>query len=253
MAVADPSGYMAWVADQIVALPSPTSATAHEVASDLHLVRIVVGGLHHTRGGREALVDVAGIHQSESRLGCGSARTRAGHWKATAAIGPRRAQRRRRLHGLPGFLRDHADEVLANDDADKARTIPHGRLVDATQCRVHARRPDDGAVQHAVDAYVVHVLNRPVAIAGGRGVGRTCDTSSSREIACRVGIEREVESPATDQVRIVDASCRCLAGNRAIAGRQPMAGSPSRADASRIRPSRAVAAASARSPLLKLA
>ena len=194
----------------------------------MHLVRILIGGLHHTRGGLRTVVRHRRNPPGASRAGgCVSARTRCR--PLAAGPPPPSAQEarssRRRLHGLPGFLEDHADEVLANDDANKALKIAHGRLVDARQCRVHSRRPDDGAVQHAVDAHVVHELEPPgrhrgkVEARDGRAEhGPVRDRpSASRWHRARARTSGHRPGPHSDPSRRIACD-----GNRAIAGRQPI-------------------------------
>ena len=131
-------------------------------ASDrsVHLVRMVVGGLHHGRGRGKFFVHVLGIH------GHGVARrfliaqmiVKSFLLRQLGSGRPRNLQRLGNLHGLPGFLRDYADKILFDHHFHESRHFGNRAFVHIHEVRAHGPRANHHAMQHAGHAHVVRVL-----------------------------------------------------------------------------------------------
>ena len=127
------------------------------------------------------------------------------------------------LDRLPGFLRDHADEILADHHLHHTRHIFDGTFVHADDRRAHRGRTHHASVQHAGQANVVHVFELP----GGHGghVG-TADRLAehgpfARVFALGIPVEREIELPAADQLAVGNLF-RCIRASTddAVRGRE---------------------------------
>ncbi len=127
-------------------------------------------------------------------------------------VAPLRLEVARRAHRGPLGRRDHAKEILDSHDF-RAADAGNRRFVHRQQLGADGRRPDHPAMQHAVDAKILHV-DVPAGEFRGQ-VGARNAFADNRVVGGvlqrRIGVDLKGKSTAADQLAEPDAGAAAVA------------------------------------------
>ena len=189
----------------------------------VHLVGVAIGGAQHRRGLGERRLDVAGIHQQRVARRLAADVLVGGPLRGERGPRcPRDLELRRGLHGLPGLLRDDADEVALGNHLHDARHRAHRGIVDPCQCRADAGRPHHPAVQHPGHLHRVHELG----LAGHKVREIDARHRGAQHLpragmpALRRRVERQVEAAPAEKRRVAHLLRRVRRGAHHAIGRR---------------------------------
>src|SRR5437870_2735225 len=192
----------------------------------VHLIWISVCGSHNRRRGRKLLLDVFRVDDQNiaRELFAQAAVESLLSWQSRAGAPPY-FELASSLDGLGLFLRNHPDEVVANDDLNYSGNLPDRSLVHAGDGSSHLGWPNDTTVKHSRHMYVMHKFKSARHELDGVQRGNRFTQNSPLRGRPPLGgrAQRNVESFASDELLIGDMAssfpCDHAAGHRELIGR----------------------------------